>query len=1019
MSDVAIQVNDDVEELQGDGREDSEERQERSPNDKRRNKLEELFSADVVNRMAEYWTRIKENDYTEEEIDFLLFEVVQYHTVVDQKLVDQRLKSMLPFCFKHADRRGKVAPGKGNNSMYGSSLMMENGSEPGQLDIKVEVPYVEQKRMSEQARALFLQFTLEFVSFVTDVAFLFLLYDFDQTLFVVSLTVLIVAMLARLVASICIKHRVKIRWLYVVGLLVALVETNSGLRLIKLSLDRTTDQGIPVYWYGGKQVWVNKKDEISVLAETSRRLAWNEVFYICCVTLLEDIPQLVVQSVYISQSHESLSVLSQVTIGSTVLHILFQWIEAFISLRAIFRELPLIADGREMSYDEYGNLVTKFDTPFDRAIMCLCQGSRRNRRSISERVQEDIKRYGRQIRKLNLVEVRHYIDQDVFKQIEESCSNIRAFQAQGKQVTDDTFAKMARVSPNLQFVKASESAVTGKSICALRKHKRISSIVLVGTVLDDCSVRSFLDYVQPRFLPLSHTNISNSTLEAMVKSLNSQVTNIQLRSTRIDDDALCLVANHSAPHLVKKLLLGRLSVGDNGIHQVCKVFVNLVELDLHCTNITDDGLVAVGFCKHLQRLLLCNTDVGDKGVMQIADHTTKLRVVLLGGTRVTLRSVTNLLAKCPALEWMDLDTAPLTKGGLNHLHKGFTHGLTRLNLARTIISPMQLERVIRVCVRLKQLDLSNYQTMIRTTVETIASCEYLETLICPGTNFTNEWVGIITQGKVSKSLLKLDISGNVLDGLGVRAIAQSKTKYTTLRIDTARAAHDDVVYLAKSCRGLKRLGLLNVKGVNDDTVKVMTSVCSRIIEIRLGGTRITRASLRFISQRWSRLRVLCLRGLQLHGTLHDLSCEHIVDLDLGCTGIGPQDVQVLCARLKKVALLQLDHCPIRDEELDLIGRTWMLRVLTIVGCGKVSAQGFADFCYANPVLALAYFGYTRVNDQSISVMLERCPGLFTVSTLGSDVSKSKVDELKKFKISVIDELYLSESDKRNAGLGFK
>ena len=524
--------------------------------DERENKLEKVFSKDVVKRMAEYWTRIHKNDYTEEEIDFLLFEIVQYHTVVDQKLVDHRLRSVLPSWFNCCFRKGNGLDGK-ESTVTGKT----RGNSPSELDIKIEVPYVERKRMSEQARALFLQFTLELVSFITDVAFLFLLYDFDQTLFVVSSTVLIVAMVARLVASIAVGHRIKIYPLYLLGLLVALVETNSGLRLIKLSLDRTPEGGIPFYFYGGKLAGISEKDEVSGLAETSRRLAWNEVIYIFCVTLLEDIPQLVIQATFVSQSEEALSLLSQVTIGSTVLHIVFQWIEALICIRAIFYELPLIADGREMSYDQYGDLVTSSDTPFDNVIQCLYKPLLRNRKSLGERVREDVKKYGNHIRSLNLVEIRHYMDAEVYEQVAKSCRNIQIFKAQGKHVTDEVLSKLAKASPNLVKLRAGESALTGTSFRVLSECKRLITVIATVNRLDDFAFEAFLENARPGFLPLGKTNISNNTLERLVQNVNVEMGDFSFTMTNIDDDGLFELVRHPKPAVFGRFCLVGLEWG--------------------------------------------------------------------------------------------------------------------------------------------------------------------------------------------------------------------------------------------------------------------------------------------------------------------------------------------------------------------------------------------------------------------------------------------------------------------------
>ena len=996
MEEIVIQVEDgDVEAEPVDGEQE--------------NKLEKVFSKDVVKRMAEYWTRIHKNDYTEEEIPFLLFEIVQYHTVVDQKLVDHRLRSVLPSWFNCCAKKGKGLAGEEAYSLTGKAYQ----NQPYKLDRNIEVPYVERKRMSEQARALFLQFTLELVSFITDVAFLFLLYGFDRTLFVVSLTVLIVAMIARLVASIAVGHRIKIYPLYLLGLLVALVETNSGLRLIKLSLDRTPESGIPNYWYGGRQSSTKNKDAVSVLAETSRRVAWNEVIYIFCVVLLEDMPQLVIQAVFVSQSEEALSLLSQVTVGSTVLHIIFQLIEALISLRAIFGELPLIADGREMSYDEYGNLVTRFDTPFDKVARRFCKPDLRQHRSVSERVQEDIERYGAHIRSLNLVEVRNYVDAEVYEQVARSCRNIQIFKAQGKKLTDEVLSKLAAGSPNLTWLRCSNSAVTGTSFRVLSECKRLVTVIVSVNRLDESAFKSFLAKSRPEFLPLGHTNISNITLKRLVQNMNVAMGDFQFTTTNIGDDGLFALAQHPKPAVVWKILLGGTQVGDRGVEKICTTFPNLKELSLQRTNVTNQGLVFVANCERLICLELSKIPVEDATVEIIVKSATKLKDLYLDETSITLDSVDMILTNCSMLEFLNISNNPLHTGSLDSMTEGFKHGLRRLDVSNTHVSASHLEQLVRACYHLKCLDLNCYEFITTETVKALTECECLEELFCDGVEFTNEWLHVLTRGKLATTLHTLAFEGAVVDREGFKFLGGLRSKLLSLNIGSpCEATNKDIVCLAKRCRNLTELGLCGAKDVDDDTINEVGRLCKNVRKLELDHTGISSESLRLISKSWPLLSTLSLRGIFLQGSARQLTCEHIVELDLSSSGIDNADVDVLCKSLRKVTYLQLDRCPISDSSLSKIGEVWMLTLLTVLGCSSVTNDGIIELCARTPNVAVLYFGETSIDDSAVNAIMDLCPGLKIVGIVDSKVTDEQIQRLRKARIEVEDQLLYLASRRR-------
>ena len=449
-------------------------------------------------------------------------------------------------------------------------------------------------------------------------------------------------------------------------------------------------------------------------------------------------------------------------------------------------------------------------------------------------------------------------------------------------------------------------------------------------------------------------------------------------------------------------------MGDRGVKEICTTFPNLKELSLARTNLTDQGLRFVAKCEKLTCLDLSNTRVGDASVEVLVKAATKLQELSLDETIITLDSVGMIFTHCSRLTLLNISKNHISKGSLDGLTEGFEHGLKRLDVSNTRISAPHLEQLVSACHDLKCLDLNCYELMRTETVRTLSECECLEELFCDGIEFENEWLQVLSGGKLANTLHTLAFEGEVVDRAGFKLIGRLSNLVALSIGSASEATHKDVVNLATRCRNLTELGLCGAKNVDDDTIKLVGRLCKNVRKLEVDYTGISSRSLRCISKRWPRLGALSLRGTHLQGSVAQLTCEHITELDLSSSGIDNEDVETLCRTLRKVAYLQLDHYPISDTSLREIAEAWMLRLLTVVGCSSVTNDGILDLCARTPAVAALYFGATSIGDQAVSGIMDYCPALKVLGTMDSEVTDEQIQILRDAKVQVEDQsLYLA------------
>jgi hypothetical protein len=189
---------------------------------------------------------------------------------------------------------------------------------------------------------------------------------------------------------------------------------------------------------------------------------------------------------------------------------------------------------------------------------------------------------------------------------------------------------------------------------------------------------------------------------------------LNLSGTNVGDGIVCL----SKLRDLRELHLHGTQVGDVGAAGLAAL-VNLEDLDLGYTRVTDAGLKNLAGLTQLRKLTLTDTSAGDEGMEAIA-RLENLRTLDLNGTRIgnagvaKLQTLTELreldltdcavsdagltwLAKLPNLEKLDISGTRITAHSLYTLMS--MHQLKSLSIHETLIVPAidQLRRALPDC----------------------------------------------------------------------------------------------------------------------------------------------------------------------------------------------------------------------------------------------------------------------------------------------------------------------------------
>jgi hypothetical protein len=223
---------------------------------------------------------------------------------------------------------------------------------------EAQMPHRLKKQKAERRRAQFWATMLELFNEAGDILFLFKLYKLSKLyLYYTSLSFLLLSLVGRLATSMILRsqHGVKKgkEAVFLLGMGVYLIEPNSGHEIMKRAL-QDKEQGGQV-WDSSKGKHVaSTKDPVAVQAHIDYSAGKAEIRSICIMVFGEDLPEFIIEVIYLfvgGEGWEEIDTVFWVSVVGTLLHMGFQLRELSIT-RDSLPGLQRLAEGRDKVFDE-------------------------------------------------------------------------------------------------------------------------------------------------------------------------------------------------------------------------------------------------------------------------------------------------------------------------------------------------------------------------------------------------------------------------------------------------------------------------------------------------------------------------------------------------------------------------------------------------------------------------------------------------------------------------------------------
>lgn len=150
------------------------------------------------------------------------------------------------------------------------------------------------------------------------------------------------------------------------------------------------------------------------------------------------------------------------------------------------------------------------------------------------------------------------------------------------------------------------------------------------------------------------------------------------------------------------------------------------------SKIVDEHLHYIGDLKNLKRLDLSYTWITDKGVKTISELPGLHNLGLAGCTKLTTKSVDEVIRFAPNIKELNISLTPVGKGGFEKLAK--LDSLLRLDISLSELDDDSIEPIFKL-KQLVQLKISKNKDLTDTTLEKLSLLPYLNSLSidsCPG-----------------------------------------------------------------------------------------------------------------------------------------------------------------------------------------------------------------------------------------------------------------------------------------------
>eukprot|EP01047_Picozoa_sp_COSAG01_P059869 COSAG01_NODE_7253_length_3281_cov_3.142363_1_plen_445_part_00 len=379
------------------------------------------------------------------------------------------------------------------------------------------------------------------------------------------------------------------------------------------------------------------KDAVAVAAQNDLVAGRAEIRTIALMSGTEDVPELLVQLIFLLMQGESVGIGFWVAAIGTLIHLSQRGIEGWVT-QSNLSMLKLLAYGRDKTFETDAtdaDLMT-FVRDFGAETRIL---SLRQCPAITDDGAMELAAGCPHLTSLHLGYT-HLTDRSV-SQIGMSCSHLTTLYLSG--VTQVRFCCWPAFCSSVFVWPFCLDAESG-SVCF-----QADWVQRCRQVTDDSVAKVARGLPHLKTLSLNHTQVTDVGMAHVADGLPG-LTMLYLMDTNVTDQSLANVAR-GLPNLTMLMLAACSRVTDQGVADVAAGCPQLTQLFLQETAVTDDGLErVVDGCSHLTVLDLSLTEVTDRSLFRMATGLLDLTKLYLTGTQASEGALSQFVEQRPTVK---------------------------------------------------------------------------------------------------------------------------------------------------------------------------------------------------------------------------------------------------------------------------------------------------------------------------------------------------------------------------------
>eukprot|EP01018_Ginkgo_biloba_P000375 Gb_39800 [translate_table: standard] len=372
-----------------------------------------------------------------------------------------------------------------------------------------------------------------------------------------------------------------------------------------------------------------------------------------------------------------------------------------------------------------------------------------------------------------------------------------------------------------------------------------------------------------------------------------------------------------------------------------------------CLSVGDDGLTYLrNGCKSLQKLDVSKCrNVSCTGIISLASGSSALRQLTLAYcipiTNTLLASFQNFYR----LQSIKFDGCVISGNGLESVGI-ICKSLRELSLSKCIgVTDGGLSALVASCRNLNKLDLTCCRELTDVAISAIAtSCRYLSCLKMESCSLVTER-SLTMLGDGCPFLQELDLTDCSINNAGLESISRC-SELTTLKLGFCSNISDaGIIHIGARCSNLQELDFYRSVGVGDTGLAAIANGCSRLKTINLSYCiHVNDNALKSLSQ-LQKLHNLEIRGCSGISSVGlsaiALGCKRLVELDVKrCYNIDDAGISAMALSCQNLRQINVSYCPISDVGLAALSSLRCLQNIKLVHVRNVSMDGFASALHA-------------------------------------------------------------------------